>query len=87
MTDQADRGRKPRRATWESWVEQQIRAGMERGEFVRLRCRNFQDSSHSNPRRADRFAEEQSIDLAQADEELNDSQHTIANDLLESTLR
>lgn len=34
-----------------------------------------------------RFAEEQSIDLAQADEELNDSQHTIANDLLESTLR
>ena len=34
-----------------------------------------------------RFAEDQSIDLALADEELNDSLHSIANDLLESTLR
>ena len=34
-----------------------------------------------------RFAEDQSIDLAIADEELNDSLHAIANDLLESTLR
>ncbi len=28
--------RKPPGASWESWVEQQIRAGMERGEFDRL---------------------------------------------------
>ena len=34
-----------------------------------------------------RFNEDQSFDLALADEELNDSLHTIANDLLESTLR
>ena len=34
-----------------------------------------------------RFIEEQSIDLALADEELNDSLHTMANDLVESTLR
>ena len=33
------------------------------------------------------FAEDQSIDLALADEELNDSLHTMVNDLLESTLR
>ena len=29
-------GRKPRGASWESWVEQQIRVGMERGEFENL---------------------------------------------------
>ena len=34
-----------------------------------------------------RFIEEQSIDLALAEDELNDSLHAIANDLLESTLR
>ncbi|HEY0521332.1 MAG TPA: DUF1992 domain-containing protein [Ilumatobacteraceae bacterium] len=28
--------RKPKQATWESWVEQQIRVGMERGEFENL---------------------------------------------------
>jgi hypothetical protein len=28
--------RKPRSASWESWVEQQIRVGMERGEFEDL---------------------------------------------------
>jgi Domain of unknown function (DUF1992) len=31
-----DAGRKPRGASWESWVEQQIRVGMERGEFENL---------------------------------------------------
>ena len=34
-----------------------------------------------------RFAEEQSIDLALADEELSESLDSIANDLLESTIR
>ena len=34
-----------------------------------------------------RFAEDHSIDLALADDELDDSLHAIANDLLESTLR
>ena len=34
-----------------------------------------------------RFTEEQSIDLALAEEGLNESLHAIANDLLESTLR
>ena len=34
-----------------------------------------------------RFAEDQSIDLAIADEELNDSLHAIANDLLETVIR
>ena len=34
-----------------------------------------------------RFTEEQNIDLALADEELNDSLHAIAKDLFESTLR
>jgi Domain of unknown function (DUF1992) len=29
-------GRKPPGASWESWIEQQIRAGMERGEFENL---------------------------------------------------
>ncbi|MEP7203127.1 MAG: DUF1992 domain-containing protein [Ilumatobacteraceae bacterium] len=29
-------GRKPAVASWESWIEQQIRAGMERGEFENL---------------------------------------------------
>jgi len=29
-------GRKPPGASWESWIEQQIRAGMERGEFDNL---------------------------------------------------
>ncbi len=36
MTGLGDGGRKHRRATWESWVEQQIRIGMERGEFENL---------------------------------------------------
>ena len=36
MTAPGGGRRKPRRATWESWVEQQIRAGMERGEFENL---------------------------------------------------
>jgi hypothetical protein len=31
-----DAGRKPRGVSWESWVEQQIRVGMERGEFENL---------------------------------------------------
>ena len=34
-----------------------------------------------------RFAKDQNIDLALADEKLNDSLHTIANDLLKSLLR
>ena len=34
-----------------------------------------------------RFAEDQCIDLALADDELNDSLHTMANELLESSLR
>jgi hypothetical protein len=29
-------GRKPKGSSWESWVEQQIRVGMERGEFENL---------------------------------------------------
>jgi hypothetical protein len=29
-------GRKPPGASWESWVEKQIRAGIERGEFANL---------------------------------------------------
>lgn len=42
--------------------------------------------SISNPSRS-RLADEQSIDLALADDELNDSLHAIANNLLDSTLR
>ncbi|HUP80262.1 MAG TPA: hypothetical protein VM260_17035, partial [Pirellula sp.] len=34
-----------------------------------------------------RFADDQSMDLALGDEELNDSLHAVANDLLKSTLR
>lgn len=36
MTDLGDSGRRPKGASWESWVEQQIRVGMERGEFENL---------------------------------------------------
>jgi Domain of unknown function (DUF1992) len=36
MTGIGDGRRKPKGATWESWVDQQIRAGMERGDFENL---------------------------------------------------
>ena len=36
MTGTGAGGRKPPGASWESWIEQQIRAGMERGEFDNL---------------------------------------------------
>ena len=36
MTDSRKGGRKPPAATWESWVEQQIRAGIEDGLFEDL---------------------------------------------------
>ena len=36
MTGTGAGGRKPPGASWESWIEQQIRAGMERGEFENL---------------------------------------------------
>ncbi len=36
MTGRGDSGRTPKGATWESWVEQQIRVGIERGEFENL---------------------------------------------------
>ena len=36
MTARGDTGRKPTGATWESWVEQQIRLRIERGEFENL---------------------------------------------------
>ena len=36
MTGLGETGRKPKGASWESWVEQQIRVGMERGEFENL---------------------------------------------------
>ena len=36
MTGFGDAGRKPHGVSWESWVEQQIRVGMERGEFENL---------------------------------------------------
>ena len=36
MTGLGDSGRRPKGASWESWVEQQIRVGMERGDFENL---------------------------------------------------
>jgi DnaJ-like protein len=36
MTGAGETRRKPRGATWESWVDRQIRTGMERGEFDNL---------------------------------------------------
>ncbi len=36
MTGSGDARRKPRAATWESWVDRQIRDGIERGEFENL---------------------------------------------------
>ncbi len=37
MSDQpANSGRKPPGVSWESWVDQQIREGMERGDFANL---------------------------------------------------
>ena len=36
MTGLGDAGRKPKGVSWESWVEQQIRVGMERGKFENL---------------------------------------------------
>jgi Domain of unknown function (DUF1992) len=36
MTNVGDGRRKPKGATWESWVDRQIRAGMERGDFENL---------------------------------------------------
>ncbi|MEO8263950.1 MAG: DUF1992 domain-containing protein [Ilumatobacteraceae bacterium] len=36
MASLGDGRRKPKRPTWESWVEQQIRVGMERGDFENL---------------------------------------------------
>jgi Domain of unknown function (DUF1992) len=36
MTGSADERRKPKTASWESWVDRQIRAGIERGEFENL---------------------------------------------------
>ncbi len=36
MARLGDGGRKPKGASWESWVEQQIRVGMERGDFENL---------------------------------------------------
>ena len=35
-TGSTGRGRKPPAASWESWVEKQIRAGIERGDFANL---------------------------------------------------
>jgi hypothetical protein len=36
MTGSGDGRRKPKTATWESWVDRQIRDGIERGEFENL---------------------------------------------------
>jgi DnaJ homologue, subfamily C, member 28, conserved domain len=36
MTSTGDGRRKPKGATWESWVDRQIRDGIERGEFENL---------------------------------------------------
>jgi hypothetical protein len=36
MTDPAKAGRKPPGVSWESWVDRQIRAGIERGDFENL---------------------------------------------------
>ena len=36
MTGLGDRRRKPKGASWESWVDRQIRDGIERGEFDNL---------------------------------------------------
>jgi Domain of unknown function (DUF1992) len=36
MTGVGDGRRKPKGATWESWVDRQIRAGIERGDFENL---------------------------------------------------
>ena len=36
MAGRGDGRRKPNGPTWESWVEQQIRVGMERGDFENL---------------------------------------------------
>lgn len=36
MTDKSNDGRKPPGASWESWIDQQIRQGMARGEFDNL---------------------------------------------------